>query len=266
MGSNYFKRIVMIKAYFLLISFSSLFLLGTLVQNVYAEKKIVQLVELAGDKSYPPYSYSEQGVAKGIYPEILMLAFSKIPDYQLKIKMMAWKRAIVYVKKGKAVGFFPPYYSKERTTWLNFSVPILAETLVVFAKQETLNSHKNFPKGFTGLTACMNRGFTLVTGGLEFKKAVENKTIQLIEGNDNKACLNRVSRGIADFYINDRLIDTSKFPMIKRGEKASESFGHIGFTLKTKNYPFIDDLTNKFNQVIKQMKENGEIEKILKKY
>ncbi|MEA3289467.1 MAG: transporter substrate-binding domain-containing protein [Campylobacterota bacterium] len=226
-----------------------------------------QVVELSGDKSYPPYSYEENGVAKGVYVDILKSAFSQLKDYDLKLNMMAYKRAISMTKSGKTIGFFPPYYSEKRRSWTKFSEPILSEKSIVFAKEGTLNAHKNYPKDFYGLTACLNRGFgTAVLGGDEFAKAVLEGKIKLIEANDNKACLNRVSKDKADFYINDQLIDTSLFNNIKRGQKAKENFGHIGFTLKDKNYPFLKDLEKKFNSVIRSMKESGEIENILNKY
>ena len=226
-----------------------------------------QIVELAGDKNYPPYSYEQNGIPKGVYVDILKSAFSKMKDYDIRFNMMAYKRAIAMTKQGTTVGFFPPYYGKERTAWTKFSEPILAERTVIFAKNDILKTKKNYPKNFYGLTACLNRGFNQsLLGGEKFAKAVKEGRIKLIEGNDNVACLNRVNRGKADFYINDQLIDTSMFPEIKTGLKAKDNFGHVGFTLKTKNYPFIKDLENKFNEVIKSMKKSGEIEKILNNY
>lgn len=65
-----------------------------------------QTVELSGDKNYPPYSYSENGIAKGVYVDILKSAFSKMPKYDLKLNMMAYKRAIKMTQDGKTVGFF----------------------------------------------------------------------------------------------------------------------------------------------------------------
>jgi polar amino acid transport system substrate-binding protein len=226
-----------------------------------------QVVELAGDKSYPPYSYSENGVAKGAYVDILKSAFSKIDSYDIKFKMMAYKKAINMIKKGKVIGFFPPYYSDERTTWTKFSEPILEEKTIVFAREEILKNIKSFPKDFYGMTVCLNRGFGQeVMGGVEFVKAIKSKKITLIEANKNKDCLNRIKRKIADFYINDQLIDISDFKMIKKGIAVKSNSGHIGFTLKTKKYPFINDLQIKIDKVIKEMKRSGEIDKMIKKY
>jgi len=225
-----------------------------------------QIVKLLGDKSYPPYSYLEDSVAKGVYVDIIKAAFAKIPEYDVEFRMASWDRSIVLVKKGKAVGFFPPYYSEERTKWTEFSEPILAEKSIVYALPETLKGKNRFPEDFFGLTVCLNKGFTLVTGGVKMKKAIENKDLKLIYAKNNKACLGRVFRGVADLYVNDQLIDISEFPEIKRGLVAAENAGHIGFTLKKEKYPFIDDLKKKFNAVIVEMKKSDEIDKILKNY
>jgi len=240
-----------------------IFLLLAISISVFAS----QTVKLVGDNNYPPYSYAEKGVAKGVYVDILKSAFSKIDGYDVKFKMMAWKKAITMTKKGKVIGFFPPYYSDERATWTKFSEPILGETTVVFAREEILKDKKSFPEDFYGMTVCLNRSFTpFVMGGDELVKAIESKKITLIEANKNKDCLARIKRKMADFYINDQLIDISEFDMVQRGIKVKSNLGHIGFTLKTKNYPYMDDLQTKVNQVIKQMKKSGEIEKIIQNY
>ena len=226
-----------------------------------------QIVELAGDKDYPPYSYSENGVAKGVYVDIIKSIFSKIDGYDVKFKMMAWKKAQIMVKTGKVVGFFPPYYSKQRLRWTKFSEPILNEKTIIFAKDEFIKKNKVFPKDFYGTTLCLNRGFMPeVMGGDKLVKAIKNDKIKLVEASKNKDCLNRVKRGLADFYINDQFIDISNFSMIDRGLSLKSNSGHIGFSLKDKKYPYIDDLKTKIDNTIVLMKKNGDIENIVKKY
>ncbi len=225
-----------------------------------------QVVELACDKGYPPYSYKDGKVAKGAYVDVIKAAFDKIPEYDVKFKAMAWKKVMTNARKGKVIGFFPPYFNKEREAWTKFSEPILPETTVVFAKDKVNNKKVKFPEDFLGLTVCMNRGFGLSTmGGDKFAKMVDSGSIDIKWGNNNKVCLNQVKKNKADFYINDQLIDTKKFPSIKRGLQAQKNNGYIGFTLKG-NYSYKDDVRKKFNKVIVQMKKDGEVEKILKKY
>lgn len=238
-------------------------ILGTLVAtSLFA----TQVVELACDKGYPPYSYRADKKAKGVYVDVIKEAFSKMPGYDVKFKAMAWKKAIRVVQKGKFIGFFPPYFSKEREAWTKFSEPILGETTVVFAKAKTLKEKVKFPEDFLGLTVCMNRGFGLDNlGGKKFARMVDAGSIDIKRGNENKVCLNQIKMNKADFYINDQLIDTKKFPSIKRGFHVKNNEGYIGFTLKN-NFPYRDDLIEKFNKVIIQMKKDGEIDKILRKY
>ncbi len=226
----------------------------------------VQTVEILGDKSYPPYSYKEDGLAKGVYVDIIQAAVDKMPQYDVKFRMIAWKRSIALVKKGKAIGFFPPYYSKDRSRWSRFSEPILSEKSNVYALAKTLKGRSKFPEDFFGLTVCINKGFTLMTGGIKMKNAIDEHRLKLIYGKNNKACINRVFRGVADFYVNDQFIDISQFPKLKRGLVLAENYGHIGFTLKKERYPYSDDFVEKFNKVIVEMKQNGEIEQIVKKY
>ncbi|NPA55831.1 MAG: amino acid ABC transporter substrate-binding protein [Epsilonproteobacteria bacterium] len=225
------------------------------------------VVTLACDQGYPPYSYKEGSQAKGIYVDIIKKAFDKMPQYKLKIIPLAWKRAIWSVQKGRVVGFFPPYFNKERLAWTKFSKPILAETTIVFAKAKTLKNRKKFPDDFVGLTVCMNRGFSLASlGGEKFAKMVDSGSINIKWGNTNKTCLNQLQRNRADFYINDRLISLKGYPSIKRGLEVKHNNGYIGWTLQEKKYPYEEDLIKQFNKVITQMKKDGEIDAIVKKY
>ena len=225
-----------------------------------------QTIELLGDKNYPPYSYIENGIAKGIYVDIIQIAVEKMPQYNIKFRMISWNRSIALVKKGKAIGFFPPYYSDERTKWTKFSEPILAEKSNIYALSKTLKDKKQFPEDFFGLTVCLNKGFTLMTGGIKMKHAIENNNLKLVYGKNNKACLGRIFRGLADMYVNDQLIDISEFPEINKGLVVAENFGHIGFTLKKEAFAYIDDFEKEFNKVIKEMKKSGQITKILENY
>ena len=238
--------------------------LGTMVAtSIFA----AQIVELACDKGYAPYSYKEGKVVKGVYVDVIRAAFNKIKDYDVKFKAIAWKKAVDKVKKGKVVGFFPPYYKKTREAWTRFSEPLLPETTVVFAKESTHKGKVKFPEDFEGLTVCMNRGFGLDTmGGDKFAQMIKDKKIKHKEGNTNKICLNQVKKNKADFYLNDKLIDISDFPTITRGLSAQKNHGYIGFTLKDKKYPYIKDFEAKFNKVIIQMKKDGEIDKIINSY
>ena len=111
-------------------------------------------IELACDQGYPPYSYKENKVAKGVYVDVIKKAFSKIPQYDVKFKPLAWSKMEPLITNGKMIGHFPPYYNKDSTPWTELSEPILNEKIVVFAKEKIIQEKKNFPEDYKGLTMC----------------------------------------------------------------------------------------------------------------
>jgi len=226
-----------------------------------------QQVIIYGDDNYPPYSYKENGVAKGIYVDILKKAFSQIKNYNVTIKMVPWKRGLNYIKTGKGIAIFPPYFIDKRTTWMLYSEPILQEQVVVFGTAEKLKGKVKWPEDFYGFTFGINRGFALSgLGGKKLEKAVKDGKIKIQEANSNKLNFKKLENNRIDFYLNDKKINISQFPSIKRGIFTVSNWGHLGFTKKDKNFVFLSDFQKKFNQEIKKMKESNAIKKIVETY
>jgi polar amino acid transport system substrate-binding protein len=234
--------------------------------NIYGAQK-VQTITLIGDDAYPPYSYLSNKAPAGVYVDVIRMIFSKIPEYDVKIKLYPWKRDVNMIKFGKAMGFFPPYFIKNRTSWITYSEPILGETVVVYARDKDILSKKNWPEDFYGLSVCLNDGFSLEgLGGKKFKKAVGEKKIKLNRGRSNEACLKQVQKKSSDLYINEKLISLPAFYSVKRGIAVKVNQGYLGFTKKTDNFPNADDVRVKFNNILLKMQKNGEIDKIIQKY
>lgn len=254
------RRVLMILKKFM----STVFFIFLFLQSIaYANQEVV----VFGDAAYPPYSYKENGKSKGIYVDIIKSAFEKIKDYNVTIKMHPWKRGLAFVKKGKSVGLFPPYFSKERSSWILFSEPILKEQVVVFGKAKSLKGKNRWPESFYGSKIGINRGFNPYTmGGKKFGDACKAGKIKLQEANTNKHSLKKLEYGRLDFYINDKLIDISKYPSIKRGIVATTNYGYLGFTKKMDNFKYIPDLKKKFDKAIRKMKKTNEIQKIVDTY
>ena len=241
---------------------STLFLLASIESATAA-----QSVTIFGDKSYPPYSYSDEGKAKGIYVDVFKEAFERIPDYDVKFEMIPWKRMVDGVKSGEYAGFFPPYYSEERTSWINYSTPIMAEQVIVFGKQENLSGKVKWPEDFYGSTIGLNNGYGVeVMGGKKFLQATETGKITLKHTGDNVANLKKLASDRIDFYINDKLTDISQHDGLARGAVAADNFSYLGFTQKADAFPFLPDLINKFNAAIEEMKTDGSIENIVNQY
>jgi len=234
------------------------------MQNIlFAQHHVV----IYGDESYPPYSYSENGQAKGIYVDILKLAFSKMTNYEVTLKTLPWKRALRYIKSGEAFALYPPYHTQQRLPWMSFSEPILQEEIVVFGKEQNLKGKTKWPEDFYGHTIGLNRGFSpYALGGVAFGDAFQAKKIKTEEANTTEQNFKKLERERFPFYINDKFLDISPYPSIKKGMTVNINFGHLGFTKQNDNYKFITDFKNTFDQIIKDMKESNEIKKILDKY
>ncbi|MGM0609361.1 MAG: substrate-binding periplasmic protein [Candidatus Muiribacteriota bacterium] len=225
-------------------------------------------VVLLGDDAYPPYSYSENSKPSGIYVDVIKRIFDRMDGYEVKFKMLPWKRCISNIKKGENIAFFPPYYSKAREDWTVFSEPILKEQTVVFGKEEKLKGKTEWPKDFYNSTFGMNDGFNPETmAGKKFAAAVKLGNIKIDEGRDNETNLKKLVLGRIDFYINDKLIDTSGYPEIKRGIAAKTNWGYLGFTKKDFNFnTYYEDFKIQFNKAVKEIKKTDEIDKIINKY
>lgn len=103
--------------------------------------------------------------------------------------------------------------------------------------------------------------------GKKFAVAIKLKQLTLQEPANNELNLKKLDRGRIDFYLNDKLIDTSKFPNIKRRIVTKNNWGYVGFTRKDFEFnSFLKDLKIKFNEAVKEAKKSGEIAEIVKKY
>lgn len=230
-----------------------------------AEKVVVY-----GDDSYPPYSYMDTATKTpmGIYVEILQAAFAKMPEYEVTIELVPWKNGLNKVETGQGLAMFPPYFNTERDAWMSYSEPILAERIMVYGTEEKLKGKSKWPDDFYGSKIGLNSGFSpLSMGGKVLDEAIKSGKITLDdEGKSNEICLKKVAAGRIDFYLNDRLIDISATPTVKRSEiVVSENNGFLGFTKKAEKFPYISDFKTKFDTIIKEMKQSGAIDAVVKK-
>ena len=103
--------------------------------------------------SYPPYSYAENGAAKGLYSEILRAAFARMPGYRVSIRPVPWPRGLAALEKGTAFALFPPYHRPVERPWMDYSRPILEESVVAFVRSGLAQQRAiaDFPGAYAGL-------------------------------------------------------------------------------------------------------------------
>ena len=251
-------------------------LLNLLSLSVYAQKQAIA-VTIYADDSYPPYSYSEKGEAKGVYHQILIEAFSQMPDYKVTIQPVPWKRGLKLLEKGAGFALYPPYSRPNERPYIDpYSLPILEEKVVAFCNTDTPKNTENlvWPSSFRNLTIGINQGFS--TGGKAFKEMLKRGEIAVESANSNEQNILKLLLRRIDCYINDRasileglkeIRDNKKysnmsFSDIEEKTTISSEYGHLGYTKHASYYPFKQSFIKDFNHIIEKMLQNGSIEQI----
>ncbi len=75
-------------------------------------------------QDFKPFSYLEKGQVAGPFKEIID-AVCKEAGFDVRYRLLPWRRAIVTAKGGKAQGLFVLGWNTERTEWLHFTYPVL---------------------------------------------------------------------------------------------------------------------------------------------
>jgi polar amino acid transport system substrate-binding protein len=237
-------------------------------------------VTIIGDYNYAPYSYVEDGKTKGLYPLILNQIFSRMKDYQVNLSMMPWKRGLAMIENNVSLGIFPPYFWPLKRPYITrYSEPIFLEKVIAVCNKEVLiESRTHWPTDFKGLTIGNNRGF--LSPGLAFFELVKKQKITLVETNNSEIGLRMLLLKRIDCYVNSQLTidwflnkmrrrDIYKFlnndfsePIVISSQNA-----YLGYTKRNiQSFPYSDDFEKKVNNILVQMKKQGEIQEILKRF
>lgn len=244
--------------------------------SAFAAQKVV----IIGDENYAPYSYVDGKKAKGVYIDIFKAIFDQLEDYDVSIRMMPWKRGLLYVKKGWSFAIFPPYYWPVKRPYIApYSEPILLEKVVVVCNPDILEKPRpQWPNDYLGLNIGTNRGF--LSPGPDFFSAAKQGKVNLIETENTQAGLQMLLLKRIDCYVNSKIAiqwnlkkiereDTYhlKIDSLKFGVTISQQWAYLGYTAKNKEaFKFKADFQNKVDIIIREMKSKGEIEKIVHEF
>ncbi len=234
------------------------------------------------DASYPPYSYAENGEAKGLYSDILRAAFARMPGYRVSIRPVPWPRGLAALEKGTAFALFPPYYRPVERPWMDYSRPILEESVVAFVRSELAQQRaiEDFPAAYAGLRIGLNRGFNIIAAP-DYKRMLAAGQVQQSYASDNRTNLLQLKRQRIDVYINDRLsilwelqqmrdqdlLGNAGLDWLVEGPRLSSEHGHLGYTrLNPQAYPYKQDFMQRLDQVLLDLEADGSIARLAAHY
>jgi polar amino acid transport system substrate-binding protein len=240
-------------------------------------------VTIYADDGYPPYSYLDKGQPAGLYYEIVKAAVAQMTGYKVDIKPVPWRRGMALLKSGKGFALYPPYKNTKDEPWTwPYSEPLLDEHVVAYCNPKALKkpSGLQWPDDFFGLRVGNNAGF--IVGGEQFDQAVKDGKIELHEARDSLANIRKLRLGRIDCYINDRqaILWTLKVLQSEHStdiplrddelvEAASIAVrqGYLGYTDRDRGaFTYKAAFVKKFDAIIRQMKRQGDIDRIVADY
>lgn len=259
--------------------------LGCFVHLTSNKAYAVETVEIIADDHYPPFVYRQGFQSVGLYVQILQAVFQRMPDYEVLIKPMPWKRGLNLMKAGAGFAIFPPYYFPDKRPFLTqYSVPLLEEKIAIFCSKHYLQKLKHssehelkWPKDFAGAKIGINPGFLLL--GESFWALHYQGFYQIQEGLSNQKNILKVLNGRIDCLANSRMSVFWDLQQLIKKEKlvgAKELVeveviqvqkGFLAFSEdKLHNYPYKQDFIKQFNKAFLALKNTGELDMILQQF
>ncbi|WP_209010786.1 ABC transporter substrate-binding protein [Labrenzia sp. PHM005] len=221
------------------------------------------------DNAYPPYMTVKDGAAGGLYAAILNEAKERLGSSELEILAVPWTRATVLVKNGSAQGLVGSYYKPQDRPWIrHWSEPIFHEEVSIFCRSGIAQPGWIYPDDYKGLLFGNVAGYR--APGDRFFELVAQGQIKLEEAQTTEQNLSKLSLERIDCYVVERvateiLIREKNITNVDNVGTASMEAAYIGYSDKWTG-PEADAFIEAMDAVIKTMKKDGTIDRIVSRY
>ncbi|MCP4024481.1 MAG: amino acid ABC transporter substrate-binding protein [Desulfobacteraceae bacterium] len=202
----------------------------------------------------------------GLITEIITASLKDM-GYAPEYVFYPWKRCELAVKNGELWAAFPYAYTEERAKFSLYSDRIMnSDTKFFYSKKhlkkkvvwETLEDLKQYKIG--GVL------------GYFYRKDFDESGLKVIYAASEASAVNRLRLGSVDLYVSDEAVFWHLVQQNHSSEKMDfavldKSYSKIGYHLMvSKKYPGAQELLTKFNVCLKQVRQSGLFNRILKKY
>jgi len=234
-------------------------------------------VTIYSECNYPPYSYCEDNNSvKGISIDIYKAIFSKLKEYSLEVKGIDLEEGRKKMKNSEILILGTmSYRPKSRPFVVDYTEPFIYQEKSLFCNLD-MPKDLIWPKDFFGLKIAKIKGHSLDT---EFKKAIDNGQIKLIEGNLKSNIMNLIEKRVDCYIISKISMKGELLKITKEYEDNNKSLDNIKDIHKVKliskrpyyigfsnfYFPQREDLIKKINLAIKVMYNSNEIDDIIDK-
>ncbi|HSY27779.1 MAG TPA: transporter substrate-binding domain-containing protein [Burkholderiaceae bacterium] len=211
---------------------------------------------------FPPYVIKQGDRLSGFEVEFVQELCRKL-GAEAEFTLVPWNRALEYVKHGQVDGILMPVYSEERAEYIYFTdLPIGHERISIMSlpgsgiKAKSLDDLKSELIG-------------VIFGYSYGKEFDENKVLKMDRSYDNDLLLKKLNLG------RYRLVASDENVINHVARQAGQAELEIVLNLKD-NPKFLGfskavgprgkDLATRFSQAIRDLQQDGTLEKIRKKY
>jgi len=237
----------------------------TLIAAVFIIAPINALAEMLSfvTTEWEPYVIKKDNEVTGTDAEIVREICRRI-GVEPKIEELPWKRALKYVEEGKADAIFTPKYTKERAEFLYYpSESLNMEKLIIGALKGSgikLNKMEDMKNQTVGVV----RGYVYCP---EFDNYQEIKREICDDDNQLLRILSHKRIPLAAFTDegNMKFISKKSGIEVETVYVLSETPSYVAFSKKALGEKG-KETSEKFSQILRQLKDEGVFQKIRNKY
>ena len=241
-------------------------------------------VVLATDDNHFPYAFLDHGKPAGIYVRIVETITARMPDYQVRITALPWKRALKLTETGEASGIFPPHYFPAERPYLDrYSDTILVETPVLHCNDDRLAAQgidrrkSAWPQGYAGITVATAMGTHM--GGDRLSRQFADNGIKVIQSGGIMENIRELGHGRVDCLLNDRLTVRAASAWLQKHDPSlpQASLAEVmAFPLEESHLalsspaaarePFHETFLAEFNGLLRKLRAAGKLDEIVEAY
>lgn len=212
---------------------------------------------------WPPF-ISRVDIDDGAHGLLVRRAFERA-GIKVKYEYYPWRRAHALVQNGDRAVSFPWHAVPWRDNSITYSDPMTFSRQVVFFNKE-------FNRELDVSSPERMREYVFVgVDGYWYRALFAEKSITVKWVNSEKAAWRALEAGKVDAYISDDIVGQYFIREMFPGK--AENFSHVGeyrkdalLAIFSERHPDGERLRRIFNEQLRCMKEDGEYERIMKRY
>lgn len=212
--------------------------------------------------NWAPYTFTKDGKATGIIIDTVKEACKRL-NIVSKFQLLPWKRALKYMKKGRTDALLTPIYTEERTEFMYYSSEPANMERTVFLARKGSGIKVNGLDDLKGKSVAVVRGYSYTP---EFDSRSD---IKKIECNDDEQTVRILAKKRVLIAVGEEGV--LRFSAKQIGFQVEvagvliEVPGYMCFSKKALG-PKGKTMAEKFGKTLRQLKEEGVIEKIRNSY